>query len=151
MTCYFFAMSHNQQSIQGIYDYIRFHWADWFPELPSYQAFNNRLNKLPASFAVITNLLLQGKLHLPDEHFTADSLIDSFPVMMARGHTAKSCRTASRIASFGYCSSKDIYYYGVKLHNLAVRRMKTLPLPTAVFITPASTHDLVALKPAVRR
>ena len=146
MTCYFFAMSNNQQNIQQIYDYIRFHWADWFPDLPSYQAFNNRLNKLSASFAVICDWLIEKKLQLPDERFTADSLIDSFPVMMARGQKAKSCQTACRIASFGYCSSKDIYYYGVKLHNLAVRRMKTLPLPTAVFITPASTHDLIALK-----
>ena len=66
--------------------------------------------------------------------------------MMARGKQAKSCRTASEIADFGYCSSKDIYYYGVKLHNLAIRRFKRLPLPASVFLSPASKHDLTAFK-----
>lgn len=141
VTCYFFAMLEGRHNIQEIYDYISHHWADWFPDLPTYQAFNNRLNKLSASFAVIADSLLQAKLQLPDENLSADSLIDSFPVMMARGKKAKSCRTASEVASFGYCSNKDVYYYGVKLHNLAIRRMKTLPLPAAVFLSPASMHE----------
>jgi hypothetical protein len=149
VTCYFFAMPEGRHHIQEIYDYINHHWADWFPDLPTYQAFNNRLNKLSASFAVIADSLLQEKLQVPDENQTADSLIDSFPVMMARGKKAKkSCRTASQIVSFGYCSSKDIYCYEVKLHNLAICRMKTLPLPATVFLSPASTHDVTALKQA---
>ena len=146
ITCYFFAMLQNQHQIQEIYDYISHHWSEWFPDLPTYQAFNHRLNNLSASFAIIADLLLQAKVVSADANFSADSVIDSFPVMMARGKKSKSCRTASEIADFGYCSSKDIYYYGVKLHNLAIRRIKSLPLPTSVFISPASTHDLVAFK-----
>lgn len=146
ITCYFFAMFNNQHNKQEIYDYIKRHWADWFPDLPTYQAFNNRLNNLSASFAVIAECLLQAKLLAPDENLSADSLVDSFPVMMARGKKSKACRTASEVADFGYCSSKDIYYWGVKLHNLAIRRIKQLPLPTSVFLSKASTHDLTAFK-----
>lgn len=39
------------------------------------------------------------------------------------------------------------HYFGVKLHAIAKRRDKTLPLPEYIGITPASTHDLTALRP----
>lgn len=35
-----------------------------------------------------------------------------------------------------------------KLHKLAIRRIKTLPLPTILFLSAAPTHDLTALKQA---
>ncbi len=146
MTCYFFAMLNNHHQIREIYDYISHHWSEWFPDLPTYQAFNNRLNNLSASFAIIADHLLQAKLLNGGESFSADSIIDSFPVMLCRGKKSKSCRTAGELADFGYCSSKDIYYWGVKLHNLAVRRIKQLPIPAAVFLSPASTHHLIAFK-----
>lgn len=65
---------------------------------------------------------------------------------MKRGKLAKSCQTAFEMASFGYCSSKDVYYYGVKLHHLAIRRMKTLPLPVCVFLSSVAKHDLTAFR-----
>ncbi len=132
-------MLNNQRNQQEIYDYISRHWLAWFPNLPSYQAFNSRLNNLAVDFALIFNVLLQAKL----ENRT---LIDSFPVMLKKGKKAKSCQTAREIADFGYCSSKDIYYFGVKFHNLAIRRFKSLPLPFQVFLSAASTHDLTAFK-----
>ncbi|MBA3694354.1 MAG: hypothetical protein H0W77_13105 [Acidobacteria bacterium] len=75
-----------------------------------------------------------------------DSVIDSFPVMLKRGKNAQSGRVACQIANLGYCASKDIYYHGVKLHNLAVRRTKSLPVPFQLFLTEASKHDLTAFK-----
>ena len=53
VTCYFFAMLNNQRNIQQIYDYISRHWLEWFPQLPSYKAFNSRLNNLSADFCLI--------------------------------------------------------------------------------------------------
>ncbi len=146
LTCYFFAMLNNHCQQQAIYDYIRHHWLEWFPQLPSYQAFNNRLNNLSADFAVIVNTLLQEKYPTAHFDFSTDSLIDSFPVMMAQGNRAKTCQTAHQIAAFGYCSSKDIYYYGVKLHHLAIRRFKRLPMPYQLFLSSASKHDLTVFK-----
>lgn len=146
VTCYFFAMLNNQRQIKEIYDYIFNHWRAWFPHLPTYQAFNARLNRLGSDFCLIFNLLLQAKLDTPNPDFSADSVIDSFPVMLSTGSKAKKCQTAPELADFGYCASKDIYYHGVKLHNLAIRRLKSLPLPFQVFFSSASKHDLTAFK-----
>jgi hypothetical protein len=151
VTCYFFGMLNNHYQQQEIYDYIVNHWRSAFPDLPTYQAFNNRLNNLATHFVVITDLLLSEKHRFLAPNETEDSLIDSFPVMLKRGKNAKSGRVACEIADFGYCSSKDIYYHGVKLHNLAVRRTKTLPLPFQIFLSKASKHDLVAFKDVAPR
>ncbi len=146
VTCYFFGMLNNHYQQQKIYDYIANHWHECFPDLPTYQAFNNRVNNLAAHFAVITDLLLSEKHRLLDLSATEDSVIDSFPVMLKRGKNAKSGRVARGCADFGYCASKDIYYWGVKLHNLAVRQTRSLPVPFQLFLTAASKHDLTAFK-----
>jgi hypothetical protein len=146
VTCYFFGMLENHRQQKAIYNYIAKHWRAWFPALPTYQAFNNRLNNLQLDFQIIIELLLTAKFKNRDAGFSADSLVDSFPVMLSTGEKAKRCRTASELADFGYCSSKDIYYHGVKLHTLAVRRTGKLPLPSNVFLSQASKHDLTAFK-----
>jgi hypothetical protein len=79
VTCYFLAMLNNQRQIKEIYDYIQNHWLAWFPALPSYQAFNARLNDLTADFSLIFNSLLQAKLAAANADLSEDSLIDSFP------------------------------------------------------------------------
>jgi hypothetical protein len=38
------------------------------------------------------------------------------------------------------------YYYGVKLHVVGLRHAETLPLPENLGLTPASDHDLSALR-----
>jgi hypothetical protein len=50
LTMYLFGhlQGHHQQ--RRIYEYVRQHWQQWFPTVPSYQAFNRRLNELVASF-----------------------------------------------------------------------------------------------------
>ncbi len=93
---------------------------------------------------IIIDQLLNDKLKTAD--LTDDSLIDSFPVMIAKGKRAKRSRVAAEIADFGFCASKQIYYHGVKLHTLAVRRLKKLPVPFVFSLTKASTHDLTAFK-----
>ena len=43
-------------------------------------------------------------------------LIDSFPVMLARqGHRFKAC-VAKQLADSGYCSTRKLYYHGVRVH-----------------------------------
>lgn len=39
-----------------------------------------------------------------------------------------------------------MYYYGVKLHALAFRRVHKLPFPESILITPASVNDLTVFK-----
>jgi hypothetical protein len=134
-------MLQSQRQIREIYHYICHYWLGWFHDLPSYQAFNPRLNNFSAAFCLIFIRLLENKLLASNCDIVEDSIIDSFPVMLSKGRKAKKCRTAQEIADFGYCSSKDIYYHGVKLHNLARPRLKTLPLPVQVFLSSASNHD----------
>jgi hypothetical protein len=52
---------------------------------------------------------------------------------------------AAEVANCGYCGSKDVYYYGVKVHLLAIRRPGELPRPEYLEVTAASHHDLTVL------
>ncbi len=118
-------------------------WQQWFPCLPSYQAFNRRLNELSASFErLISNTLSACVEQLSP---AADRLIDSMPVMLAKGTRSNRARVAAAVADKGFCASKGSYYYGVKLHAIALRRSKQLPLPALLHLSRASQHDLAAL------
>lgn len=91
-----------------IYQYLRRHWHAWFPTLPSYQAFNRRLNEpVPAFEQFITTMLESSVVQLSPD---ADRLIDSLPVMLAKGSRSSTARVAKEVASKGYCASKDSYY-----------------------------------------
>lgn len=37
--------------MREIYDYTAEHYSEWFPELPSCQGYNRRLNRMSAVFA----------------------------------------------------------------------------------------------------
>ena len=127
-----------------IYQYLRQHWHAWFPALPSYQAFNRRLNELvPAFEQLISAALATSVAQLAP---AADRLIDSMPVMLAKGTRSGSARVAPEIADKGFCASKSSYYYGVKLHAIALRRTEQLPLPAFLHLSRASQHDLTALR-----
>jgi hypothetical protein len=144
LTCYFFGLMQKYHEQRAIFDYIQQHWRDCFPALPSYQAFNRRFNNLSPAFEIIIDELLIDKL--PSGDLTNDSVLDSFPVMIAKGKQAKRSQIASEIADFGFCASKQIYYHGIKLHALAVRRIRKLPVPFIFSLSKSSTHDLTAFK-----
>jgi IS5 family transposase len=127
-----------------IYDYLRNHWRVWFPALPSYQTVNCRLNELaPALELLIEELLISGAWQIAATH---DRLIDSVPVMLARGTRANRARVAPDLADTGFCATKQQHYRGVKLHFIAARRFKKLPLPEKIHLSPASQHDLSAVR-----
>ena len=69
------------------------------------------------------------------------------PIMLAKGQRASRASVASdRLASVGYCSSKNTFFHGVKLHVVAQQRSGTLPLPQQAGLTPGSENDLRALR-----
>ena len=144
LTMYLFGHlpGHHQQ--RRIYQYLRHHWQQWFPTLPSYQAFNRRLNELVVSFEhLIGNTLSAWVEQLAP---AADRLIDSMPVMLAKGRRSNRARVAKEVADLGFCASKQSSYYGVKLHAIALRRTKKLPLPALLHLSRAWQHDLAALR-----
>ena len=60
------------------------------------------------------------------------SLIDSMLIITCAGRN-KTGKVATEITSKGYCSTKNLYYFGMKLHEIAVRRKGIVPfLRTAI-------------------
>ena len=144
VTIYLFGHLHGLFTMRQIYDDIQHQWLEWFPHLPSYQAFNNRLNSLAPSFELLSDALLQqaqSYLSVAD-----DRLIDSVPVILARASRATQARVAREVADKTFCASKNLWYHGVKIHFQAARRVRLLPMPERIFLTEASCHDLAALR-----
>ncbi len=144
LTMYLFGHLQGFHEQRRIYYYVRRHGHAWFPSLPSYQAFNRRLNLLAPAFAeLISDVLESSVVHLARG---ADRLIDSLPVMLAKGGRSSTARVAPEVADKGFCASKSSYYYGVKLHTIALRRTNQLPLPARLHLSRASQHDLSVLR-----
>lgn len=144
LTMYLFGHWQGLYQQRRIYDYVRGHWRAWFPCLPSYQAFNRRLNQLvPAFEQFLQRALTERVVTLAAE---ADRLIDSLPIIMAKWPRSGRARVAKDVADQGFCSTKRSYYYGVKLHVIALRQIGKLPLPALVHLSRASQHDLPALR-----
>jgi hypothetical protein len=90
LTMYLFGHLQGMTTQRRIYDYMRNHWREWFPALPSYQSVNCHLNELvPAFELLIEQLLTSGAGHIKASD---DRLIDSVPVMLARGTRANRAR-----------------------------------------------------------
>ncbi|MDP1621384.1 MAG: transposase [Bacteroidales bacterium] len=139
MTVYLFCISQEQRTkIKQIYNFANEYLRSWFPKLPSYAAFNNRINRLSEAFRLLTASLLQT--HQPLGCFTQESLLDSLPVITCSGKRVG--KVAPELTEKGYCSTKSMYYFGLKLHALAFRRENQLPFPEQLLITAASENDL---------
>ncbi len=144
LTMYIFGHLQGLMEQRRIHDYFFNHWRAWFPALPSYQACNRRLNQLLPAF----ELLLAEQLTSAGWQIQAtdDRLIDSLPIMLARGKHSGRARVAPELADVGFCATKSEYYRGVKLHLIAARRLEQLPLSEKIHLSKASQHDLQALR-----
>jgi hypothetical protein len=139
MTIYLFAISQeNHYQIKRIYRFADYYLRSWFPKLPSYAAFNNRINRLSEAFRLLTASLLQE--FKPTDCVDSESLIDSLPIITCSGK--RSGKVANGLTDKGFCSTKSLYYYGLKLHALGFRRIDQLPFPEQLVISPASENDL---------
>ena len=144
LTIYLFGILKKHRTIQAIYDYVEDHLSDWFPEMPCYGGYVQRLNRLYEVFPGLVEQVLadcsrQGVL----EHIR---LVDSFPVVLAQEKRSGTAKVAPALANKGYCSSKNMYFYGVKVHLLAFRRPGTLPLPDYIGLSPGADNDLSVLR-----
>ena len=143
LTIYIYSVMEEEKfKIKSIHQYAKKYLLSWFPTLPSYVAFNNRLNRLSEVFPVLVSHLLEDV----DRHgidFNI-SLIDSMPIITCSGKRAG--KVAPQLTSKGYCSTKKLHYYGAKLHGIAFHRLGKLPMPEIFGISPASEHDLNAVR-----
>jgi hypothetical protein len=145
ITIYLFGQLNEKFNHRQIHRFIKEYWLDWFPRLPSYQAFNRRLNLLADNFQELFAHLLHN-LHLPKAELTADYLVDSMPIMLAAGTRSKRARVALEIAKTGFCATKQINFHGVRLHLFANRQPGCLPIPAKLWLKEGNIHDLVALR-----
>jgi hypothetical protein len=142
LTIFIYGVMKKRFELKDIYNYTHSHLREWFPHLPSYVAFVQRLNRFDSLFPLLIELILKD--FSGSDLIQQIRLIDSMPIIMANAKRSSKAKTVAEFANKGYCASKGIYYYGVKLHILAFKREKTLPLPDYIGLTPASDHDLSA-------
>jgi hypothetical protein len=145
MTIYLFGQLNGHFKSRHIYNFIKDYWHSCFPALPSYQAFNRRLNLAENHFHALFDFLLSD-LHHKSGAETFDYLIDSMPIMLAKGSRSKRARVAPEIAKCGFSAVKQTNFHGVRLHLIAEKQSHRLPLPARMWITEGNVHDLTALK-----
>ena len=145
MTIYLYIVHQEQRfKCKQIHRFANDHLRSWFPKLPSYAAFNYRINRLSEAFTNLISPLLAE--FMPKDCSSEISLLDSLPIITCSGKRVG--KVATELTDKGYCSTKGMYYYGVKLHALAYRRVGHLPFPEQLLVTPASESDLNVFKQA---
>jgi len=143
MTIYLYSMHiEHRFKVKHIYEFASEHLREWFPQLPSYVAYVNRINRLNEAFKKIVEPILTN--YQPLDCDTGITLIDSMPIMTCSAK--RSAKVAREITDKGFCSTKGMYYYGLKLHALGFRRKGHLPHPERLLFSGASVNDLSFLK-----
>jgi len=145
MTIYLFCVNQEQRmKIKQIHSFANDYLRSWFPMLPSYAAFDSRLNRLSEAFKQLADSLLTE--FKPSTCSDNESVLDSLPIITCSGK--RTGKVASEITDKGYCSTKSLYYFGLKLHALAFKHPNKLPFPEQLLVTPASENDLTVFKNA---
>ena len=147
ITIYLFGLLRGHSKVREIYDYVQDHLIDWFPRIPSYQGYVYRLNRCSKAFEVLVERLVD---QVPRKGLLIHCrLVDSLPIILAGEKRSDKAKVALRLANKGYCSSKDMYYHGVKLHLVAITRWQTMPWPEYINISPGAESDLTMLRPVL--
>jgi hypothetical protein len=141
ITVYLWGMMNGHCEQKDGYEFVKAYHKQDFPKLPSYQKFNKRINNLSEAIILLTENLTK---HPEITELNPIDLVDSCPIVLANSKRHKRGRVASEFCSSGYCASKDMFYYGVKLHTIGRKRTGALPLPVNACITSASTPDITA-------
>ncbi len=148
LTIYIYSVIEEEKyKVKSIHGYATKYLKSWFPTLPSYQAFNRRLNRLNNVFPMLVSMLLQD---VEKQGVSFDiSLIDSMPIITCSGK--RGGEVAPQLTNKGYCSTKKLHYFGAKLHGIAFYRKSKLPVPEYFGMSKASEHDLNAVREILPR
>lgn len=138
----YFGIQEGDISIKAAYKRAISYFPSWFPHLPLYKQFARRVKRLAAAtchHAMQTCSLgpFQGQIGF---------LMDSVPIVLSKKTQMTRPRRLDGLADVGYCASKKMHYYGVKLHVIAERNLQGLPQVQEAFVQAASMHDLTAFK-----
>jgi hypothetical protein len=143
MTIYLFCISEEQRTkIKHIHRFANEYLRSWFPKIGSYAAFNYRINRLSSAFQHLgISLISEFK---PDDCCSTNSLLDSMPIIVCS--RKRSSKVAAELVDKSYCSTKRLWYYGLKLHALNFQRLGKMPFPEQILISKASENDLNVFK-----
>lgn len=67
------------------------------------------------------------------------------PIITCKGKNREG-KVDTEITSKGYLPTKNMYYYGMKLHMVGQRREGTIPFPKMIALTSTSDNDLTIFK-----
>ena len=144
ITVYLRGIMNGYRKVKDAHKYARNHLNEWFPNLPAYATYIQRLNRISPVFSGLPPLIQKDFPRLHGSEFIR--LIDSMPIMIAKARRGGGAKAAREIAAKGYNSTKKTYYYGLKLHIPAFRRNGRLPLPDYIGVTAANGADINMLK-----
>lgn len=142
-TIFIFGILSGHTTVRNIHTYAHRHLMDWFPTLGGYESFNYRLNRIADGFIALCEHLVA--CNQTNSSFV-DLVIDSVPVILAGPKRSSRGKVATDMADKGFCSSKDLYFYGVKIHLIGQVRESTIPFPCFFGVAPASENDNQMLK-----
>jgi hypothetical protein len=143
LTIYLYCLMYeDKRKLTEIHDYAKRYLSSWFPKLPAYATFVVRLNRMASVFPYLAADLLQK---VDRQGAVEDvSVLDSFPIMLCSAK--RQGKVAREFVDKGYCATKGIHYWGVKLHAMNFHRPGKLPLPECLHVTPGSENDLTAIR-----
>ena len=101
-------------------------------------AYIQRLNHIAEVFAPLLELIITEQ---EIDGLDTVWLMDSFPVALAKPGHRFQAKVAPQLANAGYCSTKKLYYYGVRVHVVGRSQPGTLPRPEYIGVTGASNND----------
>lgn len=137
---YIFGILKKQKTVKDIYTYTADHLMDWFPKLGCYENFIQRLNRLGDVFVPLIERL---QAQIPEKY--CDHLfrtMDSIPIIMAQRGRRFKAKVAPDLADpNGYCSTKNLYYYGAKVHVIGAYKKGSIPTPEYIGMTSAGVAD----------
>lgn len=140
MTIFLFGAMEKRKEIKSIYQHANNYLKNFFPKLPSYTAFVQRLNRISEAFPALIESL-QSQFYF-DFGPSQIHLMDSMPIILAQRTRRFGAKVAREIADpGGYCVTKRLNYYGLKLHAVTSYRKGSLPIPAYIQLTPANVFD----------
>jgi hypothetical protein len=109
---YLYGIIEKRRPIKDFYDFTHDHLSAFFPNLPGYEGYGQRLNQISGVFIPLVSRLQKA---LPTQGVLPHiGLMDSMPISLAKAKRSASAKVAPELANKGYCASKELYTYGVK-------------------------------------
>ena len=141
ITVMLWGLANEKFTCKAVHNFTKTFYSDYFPEMPKYKAFNHRIGFLADAIKTLADVLLS---ELSTGSDCPTHLLDSMPIIMAQRSRSLRAKVAPELCDIGYCETKRMKFYGVKLHVFGQSRYKAMPLPRQMQVQAASVHDIKA-------